>query len=163
MKRAHCAHLFFAAFALIAAVALPGASLAQPAAPGQGEALLKALVEQAKKDLRDAVNHEIQFQKARGLASIVKRLMSLPDGQEITFDLFYDAGMFYIGDPDTVAEKLKGFWDEVGGFGTLMYVAGKGWADRERRHRSMKLFMDEVAPKVRHLDADARLRQAAAE
>ena len=114
-------------------------------------------VEQAKKDLRDAVNHEIQFQKARGLASIVKRLMSLPDGQEITFDLFYDAGMFYIGDPDTVAEKLKGFWDEVGGFGTLMYVAGKGWADRERRHRSMKLFMEQVAPQLRGLEPTRQL------
>ena len=89
--------------------------------------------------------------------SIVKRLMSLPDGQEITFDLFYDAGMFYIGDPDTVAEKLKGFWDEVGGFGTLMYVAGKGWADRERRHRSMKLFMEQVAPQLRGLEPTRQL------
>ena len=117
-------------------------------------------VEQAKNDLREAVNHEIQFQKARGLANIVKRLMSLPDGQEITFDLFYDAGMFYIGDPDTVAEKLKKFYDEAGGFGTLMYVAGKHWATRDKRHQSMRRFMEQVAPQLRDLQPTRQLAAA---
>jgi limonene 1,2-monooxygenase len=119
-------------------------------------------VEQAKKDLRDAVNHEIRFQKARGLTNIVKRLMNLPDGVEISFDLFYEAGMYYIGDPDTVAEKLKGFWDQVGGVGTLMYVAGKDWATREKRHRSMRLFMEQVAPQLRHLEPTRQLEAKAA-
>jgi hypothetical protein len=31
-------------------------------------------------------------------------------------------------------------------------VAGKDWATREKRERSMKLFMEQVAPKLRDLE-----------
>ena len=35
-----------------------------------------------------------------------------------------------------------------------MIHAGRDYATREKRARSMQLFMDEVAPRVRHLDPD---------
>jgi hypothetical protein len=54
-----------------------------------------------------------------------------------------------------VAEKLKQFHEESGGFGTLMMVTGKDWATREKRTRSMKLFMEQVAPKLRDLQPAA--------
>ena len=60
--------------------------------------------------------------------------------------------MYYLGDPDEVARQLKDFYEAAGGFGTLLLVTGKDWATREKRARSLKLFMEHVAPKLRHLD-----------
>jgi alkanesulfonate monooxygenase SsuD/methylene tetrahydromethanopterin reductase-like flavin-dependent oxidoreductase (luciferase family) len=56
--------------------------------------------------------------------------------------------MFYIGDPDTVLERIKQYYLECGGFGGLLIVAGKEWSTREKRDRSMELFMQEVAPRL---------------
>ena len=40
---------------------------------------------------------------------------------------------------------------QSGGFGTLLIVAGKDWATREKRERSMRLFAEHVVPKLRDL------------
>ena len=63
-----------------------------------------------------------------------------------------EAAKTRLGDPDTVTAQLRRFYDEAGGFGTLMMVTGKDWATREKRTRSMKLFMEQVAPKLRDLE-----------
>ena len=36
---------------------------------------------------------------------------------------------------------------------TEILVTGKAWATREKRARSLRLFMEQVAPKLRHLEA----------
>ena len=46
------------------------------------------------------------------------------------------------------------FYDASGGFGTLLFHAGRDYATREQRATSMRLFMREVAPKLAHLDPD---------
>jgi len=43
---------------------------------------------------------------------------------------------------------------DIGGFGVLLLLAGKDWGDPEQRHRSMRLFMSEVAPRLAHLNPD---------
>ncbi len=43
------------------------------------------------------------------------------------------------------------FYEASGGFGTLLIVTGKKWATREKVFRSMRLFMEQVAPKLRDL------------
>jgi alkanesulfonate monooxygenase SsuD/methylene tetrahydromethanopterin reductase-like flavin-dependent oxidoreductase (luciferase family) len=107
---------------------------------------------QAMDDLRDAVNYELGFQKARGLIKILKTNYDLPIvGDELSFDQLVEAGVYFLGDPDTVADQLREFYDAAGGFGTLLIVAGKDWATREKRARSMRLFMEHVAPKLRRL------------
>ena len=90
------------------------------------------------------------FQKARGLMRIVKDILP-PTLGEIGFDDFLNAGMYYIGDPDSVAKRLQEFYEASGGFGTLLIVTGKEWATREKRHRSLRLFIEHVAPKLRGL------------
>ena len=50
--------------------------------------------------------------------------------------------------------EIEDFYEDVGGFGLLMLHAGRDYATREKRDRSMKLFMDEVAPRLRKLDCD---------
>ncbi len=51
-----------------------------------------------------------------------------------------------------MAAQLKDFFDASGGFGTLLIVTGKDWATREKRTRSLKLFMEQVAPQLRDLE-----------
>lgn len=41
---------------------------------------------------------------------------------------------------------IKNLYDEIGGFGVLLLLAGKDWDTREQRERSMQLFMSDVAP-----------------
>jgi alkanesulfonate monooxygenase SsuD/methylene tetrahydromethanopterin reductase-like flavin-dependent oxidoreductase (luciferase family) len=72
----------------------------------------------------------------------------------MTFDDLVDLGIYMIGDPDSVAAKVQQFYAESGGFGTLLLVAGKCWADREKRLRSLRLFAEEVRPRLAHLTAE---------
>ena len=62
---------------------------------------------------------------------------------------------FFAGSPDTVYAKLRNFHDAVGGFGTLLIIAGRNWGTWAQRKRSWTLFMEEVAPRLAGLDADA--------
>jgi alkanesulfonate monooxygenase SsuD/methylene tetrahydromethanopterin reductase-like flavin-dependent oxidoreductase (luciferase family) len=62
------------------------------------------------------------------------------------------------GTPESVAEQLLAFRDDVGTFGTLLY-AGKDWRDRELGRRSMILMAEDVMPRVNA--AGARSRDAA--
>jgi hypothetical protein len=49
---------------------------------------------------------------------------------------------------------IKNVYDEIGGFGVLLLLAGKDWDTREQRERSMQLFMSDVAPRLANLDPD---------
>ncbi len=57
-----------------------------------------------------------------------------------------DACVIY-GSPETVAEKLLAFREEVGDFGTLLYAA-HDWEDKARMKNSMRLMAEEVMPRV---------------
>jgi alkanesulfonate monooxygenase SsuD/methylene tetrahydromethanopterin reductase-like flavin-dependent oxidoreductase (luciferase family) len=104
---------------------------------------------QAMDDLRPAINYELTYQKARGLIRIITSNYDLGiKGDDISFDQLAEAGIYFLGDPDSVAKQLRKFYDEAGGFGTLLIVAGKNWATREKVFRSMQLFADHVAPQL---------------
>ena len=51
------------------------------------------------------------------------------------------------GTPESVADQLLAFQDEVGEFGTLLY-AGKDWKDRELARQSMILMAEKVMPRI---------------
>jgi alkanesulfonate monooxygenase SsuD/methylene tetrahydromethanopterin reductase-like flavin-dependent oxidoreductase (luciferase family) len=107
---------------------------------------------EAMDDLRPFITHELGFQMKRGLIKIIKSNYNMPfAGDTVSFDQLAEAGVYCLGDPDTVARQLREFYDAAGGFGTLLIVAGKDWATREKRARSMRLFMEQVAPKLRDL------------
>jgi alkanesulfonate monooxygenase SsuD/methylene tetrahydromethanopterin reductase-like flavin-dependent oxidoreductase (luciferase family) len=117
---------------------------------------------QARNDLREAVNLELSYQKQRGVLKYILARYTLPKAvDDMTFDDLVDLGMYMIGDPDTVAGKLRRYYDEAGGFGTLLVIAGKGWADRDKRLRSIRRFAAEVAPRLAHLVADRGLEPIA--
>jgi alkanesulfonate monooxygenase SsuD/methylene tetrahydromethanopterin reductase-like flavin-dependent oxidoreductase (luciferase family) len=107
---------------------------------------------EAMDDLRPAFTYELGYQKQRGFIRLINASygLSLVES-EVTFDQLAEAGIYYLGDPDTVARQLREFYDASGGFGTLLIVAGKNWATREKVFRSMRLFMEQVAPQLRGL------------
>ncbi len=107
---------------------------------------------EALDDLRADINYELGYQMKRGLIRLIKSNYDLNiKGDEVTFDQLAEAGIYYLGDPDTVAKQLREFYEATGGFGTLLIVTGKKWATREKVFRSMRLFMEHVAPQLRDL------------
>ena len=79
-----------------------------------------------------------------------------PSGEvsDVTWDHIVDSGNYFVGDPDRVVDLIKNHYEESGGFGTLLLVCGKDYGTRQQRARSMRLFMQEVAPRLRELDPD---------
>jgi alkanesulfonate monooxygenase SsuD/methylene tetrahydromethanopterin reductase-like flavin-dependent oxidoreductase (luciferase family) len=114
-------------------------------------------VKEAIADIEPDVSLELSYQKARGQLKFVMKEYDLPKPVEaLTLQDLVDLEVYVVGDPDTVAEKLRRFYDESGGFGTMLIVAGKDWATREKRHRSMRLFMEQVAPTLAGLSCDRK-------
>lgn len=112
-------------------------------------------VQEAVEDLRPAVSVELGYQRSRGLLRWV--LAGYDFGKpvdDVTFDDLVAAGIYTVGDPDTVYQQLKAFYDQSGGYGTLLLIVGKDWATREKRARSLTRFMQEVAPRLADLVPD---------
>ncbi|WP_424135185.1 LLM class flavin-dependent oxidoreductase [Roseomonas chloroacetimidivorans] len=112
--------------------------------------------EEAIEDLREAVAYEVSIQAKRGFLTMLKNQMNLEvPNDERAIDYLTDANVYMLGTPEEVTRKLEAFYEETGGFGTLLITTGKDWATREKRHRSMRLFMEQVAPRLRHLQPHA--------
>jgi alkanesulfonate monooxygenase SsuD/methylene tetrahydromethanopterin reductase-like flavin-dependent oxidoreductase (luciferase family) len=74
---------------------------------------------------------------------------SLPD-EAVTADYLME-NLWIVGDPSECAEKIQQLHEESGGFGTLLSVTtdsdDAGWD-----HESLRLLMEQVAPRVAHLN-----------
>ncbi len=104
---------------------------------------------EAMEDLRSDIDYELSYQIKRGLIRLLAANYGLSlKPEEVTFDALAEAGMYHLGDPDTVARELAEFYRASGGFGTLLIVTGKKWATRDKVFRSMRLFAEQVAPKL---------------
>lgn len=109
--------------------------------------------EQALGDLRPSVTYETSVQAERGFLKVLKNVLGVDvPNNEGAIDALVEAGLYLLGEPDQIAEQIKDFYEATGGFGTFLIVAGKDWATREKRARSMTRFMEEVAPQLRHLE-----------
>ena len=80
-----------------------------------------------------------------GRIELFKTRRDQPD-DEVTLEMICDKLIIY-GTPDSVADQLLAFQNEVGKFGTLLY-AGKDWMDRELGRQSMILMAEKVMPRV---------------
>ena len=109
---------------------------------------------EARNDMRDCYNEIIKWEIANTPHHQKERIPPGGTFDDINFDYLVDTNNLLVGSPDTVTKQVKGFYDRVGGFGTMMFHAGRPYATAEKRARSMELFMREVAPRLRHLDAD---------
>jgi alkanesulfonate monooxygenase SsuD/methylene tetrahydromethanopterin reductase-like flavin-dependent oxidoreductase (luciferase family) len=108
-------------------------------------------MEQAKKDLRDTMSVAIEIEKKTAPHRYKRRLPPSGRMEDVTFDYLVDAGHLMVGDADTVYQRVADYYQTVGGFGTLMFHMGRDYGSRRGRARSMKLFMEKVAPRLRAL------------
>jgi alkanesulfonate monooxygenase SsuD/methylene tetrahydromethanopterin reductase-like flavin-dependent oxidoreductase (luciferase family) len=83
--------------------------------------------------------------KKNGRIELFKTRRDQPD-DEVTLEMICDRLIIH-GTPDSVADQLLAFQDEIGNFGTLLY-AGKDWKDRELGRESMILMAEKVMPQV---------------
>ena len=110
--------------------------------------------EQAREELRPTITPYIERQKRSLGQRLNAELGPRATKIEISWDYLVDSGYYFIGDPDRVCELVTRHFEESGGFGTLLLVVGKNYGSRRQRARSMRLFMEECAPRLRQLDAN---------
>ncbi len=118
---------------------------------------------QAREDMRESYEATIKWEIENTPHHQVERIPPGGSLRDITYDYLVDTGNLFIGGPETVRKRVEHHFEASGGFGVMNFHAGRDYATPEKLARSMKLFMDEVAPKIRHLDPDAGAARAAAE
>jgi alkanesulfonate monooxygenase SsuD/methylene tetrahydromethanopterin reductase-like flavin-dependent oxidoreductase (luciferase family) len=111
-------------------------------------------VGKAKDELRPTVEESVRIHVAQAPRYYEKFLPSSGRVEDITWDHLVDSGFFFVGDPETVYQRILNHYEESGGYGTLLLVVGKDYGTRRQRTRSLKLFTSEVAPRLRGLNPD---------
>lgn len=72
-----------------------------------------------------------------------------------TLDEQIARGNMFVGTPDQVFEQLKTFWEYSGGFGNMLMMGQAGFVTHAETERSMRLYVDEVFPRLKQLEADS--------
>jgi alkanesulfonate monooxygenase SsuD/methylene tetrahydromethanopterin reductase-like flavin-dependent oxidoreductase (luciferase family) len=114
---------------------------------------------EAIEDVREGLSRLLEERKVES----PYLLRQVPPGgtlDDVTFDLMARTGFFWIGSPDTIYQTIKDYYDESGGFGMLLVFSGIPMAAPEKIARSMRLVMEEVAPRLPSLDPDRELAAA---
>jgi alkanesulfonate monooxygenase SsuD/methylene tetrahydromethanopterin reductase-like flavin-dependent oxidoreductase (luciferase family) len=83
---------------------------------------------------------------------------SMPD-EAIDLEYLVD-NLWFVGSPQTVADRILELQEQTGGFGHLLIVSYDASNERESWDRSLRLLMDEVLPRCQ---ASTRLAQSGAE
>jgi alkanesulfonate monooxygenase SsuD/methylene tetrahydromethanopterin reductase-like flavin-dependent oxidoreductase (luciferase family) len=114
-------------------------------------------VKKARAEVRDTLTPLLERRK-RDFPWQFRRLVP-PGGtlEDVTFDYLLEAGSIFVGDPDHVREGLQRAYAESGGFGVLLLMVGKDAGTRQQRTRSLRLFMEHVAPRLADLEPDPRV------
>ncbi len=64
-------------------------------------------------------------------------------------------GNVMCGTPDQVFEQIKSFWEFSGGFGNMLIMGQAGFLSDQDALKSMRLYTNEVYPRLRELAANA--------
>ena len=59
--------------------------------------------------------------------------------------------MWLIGSPDTVSNKIRKLYNDVGGFGSLLVLVYDHWQNQKGWEKSTRLLAEEVMPQVADL------------
>ncbi|MSQ20998.1 MAG: LLM class flavin-dependent oxidoreductase [Betaproteobacteria bacterium] len=117
---------------------------------------------QARDDMRESYAKTIAWEIGNTPHHQTERIPQGGTLQDITFDYLVDNGNLFVGSPATVRKRIEEHFDVTGGFGVLLFHAGRDYATPEKLAASMALFMQEVALKVRPLDPDRHARRVIA-
>ena len=75
------------------------------------------------------------------------------DRRDPGVDVQMARGNLFTGTPDQVFQQIKNFWEYSGGFGHLLMMGQAGFMTMEETLSSMKLFSQEVYPRLKELTA----------
>ncbi len=106
--------------------------------------------EEAREDMRESYEKTITWEIANTPWHQIERVPPGGGLEDITYDYLVDSRNLFIGSPDHVYDCIKELYEHVGGFNLLMFHAGRDYATPEKLERSWRLFMQEVAPRIRH-------------
>jgi len=118
------------------------------------EVFIAETTEEARREAREGVlardfeGYFLRLLPKVHLLDLLKNDPYMPDS-DVTIDYLID-NVWIIGSPDEVADKLRGLYGDVGGFGVLLAM-GHEWDPREAWVRSMTLLADEVMPRLADL------------
>lgn len=90
--------------------------------------------------------------KAFGFTDFLKENPSVSD-DDVTVEYCAEKNWF-VGTPDSVAEKIEKVYADVGGFGHILLFCFDYQEDSDAWHRSMELLAKEVMPRVAHLTGE---------
>jgi alkanesulfonate monooxygenase SsuD/methylene tetrahydromethanopterin reductase-like flavin-dependent oxidoreductase (luciferase family) len=62
--------------------------------------------------------------------------------------------MWLVGSPDTVTEKIRSLYNNVGGFGGLLVLVYDHWQNQSGWEKSTRLLAQEVMPRLADLTGD---------
>ena len=114
-------------------------------------------VKAAKEELRETITPSV-LTHVRDAPRYYEKFLP-PSGrtEDITWDHLVDTGFFFVGDAETVYQRIRQHYEESGGYGVLLLVLGKDYGTRQQRARSLRRFAAEVAPRLKDLDPDRDL------
>jgi limonene 1,2-monooxygenase len=101
--------------------------------------------------LRDYMERDLHFRARFNPGPLKQFLIPGEAPTDLTFDALAERGVFVAGSPTDVLAQINDLYQEVGGFGTLLIVAGKDWGTAQARERSLRLFAEHVAPALAEL------------
>jgi hypothetical protein len=79
---------------------------------------------------------------------------------EVTLDDQRERGNVFFGTPDQVYEQIREFWEYSGGFGNMLMMGQAGFLGEKDTLRSMKLYAEEVMPRLKALEASTTPAEA---
>lgn len=113
--------------------------------------LLRQHLESAAREGHEPGSDRFERDPVLRTGSRILAELGADDPKALTLEALAESGYYLVGDPDTVAGHVRRLFDATGGFGTLLLLAGRDLAARDGRLRSLRLFMEQVAPAVRDL------------
>jgi alkanesulfonate monooxygenase SsuD/methylene tetrahydromethanopterin reductase-like flavin-dependent oxidoreductase (luciferase family) len=93
--------------------------------------------------------HQWKNRKAGGILNQLKSDPNMAD-EDVTIDYMME-NIWIVGDPFEVVDKIEQTYEETGGFGCLLGIT-QDPDDHTLVQRSQRLLMEQVAPKVSHLN-----------
>ena len=90
----------------------------------------------------------------KGPASGVFKMFQNPK-----LESFMEHGLVFAGNPDSVYRQIVKFYEHVGGFGQLLLMGQAGFLDHQETVTGMKLFAQEVYPRLKELQPAVALAE----
>ncbi|MED1951796.1 LLM class flavin-dependent oxidoreductase [Brevibacillus centrosporus] len=100
------------------------------------------------------------FRKPPGYTPVSDRKKIFQSGtmsahREATWEQLKEWGMVIVGSPDTVAKRIKAYYETTGG-ASLILMNQAGFLPHELTLKSLRLFSEEVMPQVKHLGEEKK-------